>query len=68
VFRKTARNFNPPAATCGNVCVVEVEEIVPLVALDPDRIHLPHIYVHRIIQGEHEKKIEQRTTRKRETE
>jgi 3-oxoacid CoA-transferase subunit A len=51
VFRKTARNFNPPAATCGKVCVVEVEEIVPLGSLDPDTIHLPGIYVHRLIQG-----------------
>jgi 3-oxoacid CoA-transferase subunit A len=65
VFRKTARNFNPPAATCGKVCVVEVEEIVPLGSLDPDSIHLPGIYVHRLIQGEHEKRIEQRTVRKR---
>ena len=63
VFRKTARNFNPPAAMCGKVCVVEVEEIVPTGALDPDNIHLPGIYVHRIVQGEHEKRIEQRTTR-----
>lgn len=66
VFRKTARNFNPPAATCGKVCVAEVEEIVPLGALDPDTIHLPGIYVHRIVQGTHEKRIEQRTVRKRE--
>lgn len=66
VFRKTARNFNPPAATCGKICVVEVEEIVPLGSLDPDTIHLPGIYVHRLIQGAHEKRIEQRTTRKRE--
>jgi len=66
VFRKTARNFNPPAATCGKVCVVEVEEIVPLGGLDPDTIHLPGIYVHRILQGTHEKRIEQRTVRKRE--
>lgn len=66
VFRKTARNFNPPAATCGKVCVAEVEEIVPLGALDPDTIHLPGIYVHRLIQGQHEKRIEQRTVRKRE--
>ena len=66
VFRKTARNFNPPAATCGKICVAEVEEIVPLGSLDPDSIHTPGIYVHRIIQGEHEKRIEQRTTRKRE--
>ena len=63
VFRKTARNFNPPAAMCGKTCVVEVEEIVETGALDPDSIHLPGIYVHRIIQGEHEKRIEQRTTR-----
>jgi len=63
VFRKTARNFNPPAAMCGKVCVVEVEEIVPTGSLDPDKIHLPGIYVHRIVQGEHEKRIEQRTTR-----
>jgi len=64
VFRKTARNFNPPAATCGKVCVLEVEEIVPAGTLDPDHIHLPGIYVHRLIQGQHEKRIEQRTTRK----
>ncbi len=63
VFRKTARNFNPPAATCGKVCVAEVEEIVPLGALDPDMIHLPGIYVHRLLQGQHEKRIEQRTVR-----
>ncbi|MDX0321802.1 3-oxoacid CoA-transferase subunit A [Sinorhizobium meliloti] len=63
IFRKTARNFNPPAATCGKICVAEVEEIVPAGSLDPDQIHLPGIYVHRLIQGEHEKRIEQRTTR-----
>ena len=66
VFRKTARNFNAPAATCGKICVAEVEEIVPLGSLDPDHIHLPGIYVTRVIQGQHEKRIEQRTTRKRE--
>ena len=66
VFRKTARNFNPPAAMCGRTCVVEVEEIVPTGSHDPDHIHLPGIYVHRIIQGAHEKRIEQRTTRQRE--
>ena len=66
VFRKTARNFNPPAAMCGRVCVAEVEEIVPRGSLDPDCIHLPGIYVHRIVQGQHEKRIEQRTVRKRE--
>lgn len=67
VFRKTARNFNPPAAMCGRLCVAEVEEIVPRGSLDPDGIHLPGIYVHRLVQGQHEKRIEQRTTRKRET-
>ncbi len=67
VFRKTARNFNVPAAKCGRVCVCEVEEIVPTGSLDPDCIHLPGIYVHRLIQGKHEKRIEQRTTRKKET-
>jgi 3-oxoacid CoA-transferase subunit A len=66
VFRKTARNFNPPAATCGKICVAEVEEIVPLGSLDPDGIHLPGIYVHRIMQGQHEKRIENRTTRKKD--
>ena len=66
VFRKTARNFNPPAAMCGKICVTEVEEIVEPGELDPDHIHLPGIYVHRIIQGEHEKRIEKVTTRKRE--
>jgi 3-oxoacid CoA-transferase subunit A len=66
IYRKTARNFNPPAATCGKVCVAEVEEIVPLGSLDPDAIHTPGIYVHRLIQGHHEKRIEQRTVRKKE--
>jgi len=63
IFRKTARNFNPPAAMCGKICIMEVEEIVPVGSLDPDAIHLPGVYVHRIIQGQHEKRIEQRTTR-----
>jgi 3-oxoacid CoA-transferase subunit A len=63
IFRKTARNFNPPAAMCGRICVMEVEEIVEPGELDADAIHLPGIYVHRLIQGEHEKRIEQRTTR-----
>ncbi|MCR8723994.1 CoA transferase subunit A [Frigidibacter sp. ROC022] len=66
IFRKTARNFNPPAAMCGRTCVAEVEEIVPTGSLDPDAIHLPGVYVHRVVQGEHEKRIEQRTTRKKE--
>lgn len=67
VFRKTARNFNPPAAMCGRVCVAEVEEIVPRGSLEPDCIHLPGVYVHRLVQGPHEKRIEQRTVRKKET-
>ncbi len=67
VFRKTARNFNPPAAMCGKVCVAEVEEIVPTGSLDPDSIHLPGIYVHRLIQGQHEKRIEKVTTRHKES-
>ncbi|MDF3855284.1 CoA transferase subunit A [Paracoccus sp. P2] len=66
IFRKTARNFNVPAAKCGRICVCEVEEIVPTGSLDPDAIHLPGIYVHRLVQGQHEKRIEQRTTRKKE--
>src|SRR5690348_2726732 len=67
MFRKTARNFNLPAATCGKVCVAEVEEIVPVGALDPDCIHLPSIYVKRLILGApYEKKIEFRTVRERE--
>jgi len=67
IFRKTARNFNPPAAMCGKICIMEVEEIVPVGSLDPDTIHLPGIYVHRLVQGAHEKRIEQRTVRTRET-
>ncbi|MBX7494378.1 CoA transferase subunit A [Qipengyuania sp. 6B39] len=68
VFRKTARNFNFPAATCGKVCVVEVEEIVPTGTLDPDCIHLPGIYVQRMIVGApYDRKIEFVTTRPRET-
>ena len=68
VFRKTARNFNLPAATCGKACVVEVEEIVPTGSLDPDSIHLPGVYVQRMIVGApYDKKIEFVTTRERET-
>jgi len=64
VFRKTARNFNVPAATCGRVCVVEVEEIVEPGQLDADAIHLPGVYVHRLICGApYDKQIEFRTTR-----
>ena len=63
IYRKTARNFNPMVATCGKVCIAEVEELVPRGALDPDLIHTPGIFVQRIIEGEHEKRIEQRTIR-----
>ena len=67
IFRKTARNFNQPAATCGRVCVAEVEEIVPVGTLDPDSIHLPGIYVNRLIVGApYDKQIEFRTIRERE--
>ncbi|MFS4437253.1 CoA transferase subunit A [Paracoccaceae bacterium GXU_MW_L88] len=63
MFRKTARNFNPDVAMCGKVCVAEVEEIVPVGELDPDQIHLPGIFVNRLIKGEFEKRIEKRTLR-----
>ena len=67
MFRKTARNFNLPAATCGKVCLVEVEEIVPTGSFDPDCIHLPGVYVQRMIVGApYDKKIEFRLTRERE--
>jgi 3-oxoacid CoA-transferase subunit A len=67
LFRKTARNFNQPAATCGKICVAEVEEIVPVGSLDPDCIHLPSIYVKRLVLGApYDKKIEFRTVRQRE--
>ena len=66
VFRKTARNFNMPAATCGKVCVVEVEEVVANGELDPDCIHLPGVYVQRMIVGApYDKRIEFVTTRER---
>ena len=65
-FRMTSRNFNPLCAQAGKIAVVEVEELVEVGELDPDQIHLPSIYVHRIFQGTgYEKPIEQRTTRKR---
>ena len=67
VFRKTARNFNQPMATAGRICVAEAEEIVPVGSLDPDCIHLPSIYVKRMIVGApYDKKIEFRTVRQRE--
>ena len=61
IFRRTARNFNPMAITAGKISVVEVEEIVEVGDLDPDQIHLPGIYVDRLIKGTFEKNIEQRT-------
>jgi len=63
IYRKTARNFNPMMATAGKTCVVEVEELVEIGALDPDQIHTAGIFVDRIIVGSHEKRIEKRTTR-----
>jgi len=64
VFRKTSRNFNPLVAMAGKITIAEVEELVPTGELDPDHIHLPGIYVHRIFQGSgYEKRIEQRTVR-----
>lgn len=63
IYRKTARNFNPLCATSGRVTVAEVEELVPTGSLDPDLIHTPGIFVQRIIEAEHEKRIEQRTIR-----
>ncbi|GAA4815749.1 CoA transferase subunit A [Sphingosinicella ginsenosidimutans] len=67
IFRKTARNFNAPMATAGKICIAEVEEIVPVGSLDPDSIHLPSIYVNRLVLGApYDKKIEFRTTRERE--
>jgi 3-oxoacid CoA-transferase subunit A len=67
IFRKTARNFSPDMATAGKVCVAEVEEIVPVGSIPPDNIHLPGIFVNRILQGKFEKRIEQRTVRKKAT-
>jgi len=62
VFRKTARNFNPQIAACGTVCVAEVEELVPVGAIDPDDVHVPGIFVDRIIEGRgYEKRVEFRT-------
>lgn len=67
VYRKTARNFNPMMATAGKITVAEVEEVVPLGSLDPDNIHTPGIFVQRVIVAKQEKRIENRTTRQRET-
>ncbi len=65
IYKETARNFNPLMAMAGKVTIAEVEELVPAGELDPNQVHTPGIYVHRIFQGKHyEKRIEQRTTRK----
>ena len=67
VFRKTARNFNPACAMAGKVCIAEVEEVVEVGAIDPDHVHLPGIYVDRIVHNPTpEKRIEQRTVRQGE--
>jgi 3-oxoacid CoA-transferase subunit A len=64
VFRKTARNFNPACAMAGRICVAEVEQIVEIGDIDPDVVHLPGIYVDRIVLNANpEKRIEQRTVR-----
>lgn len=66
IFRSTARNFNPMMAMAGKITIAEVEELVPAGELDPDHVHTPGIYVHRIFKGEkYEKRIEQRTVRKK---
>jgi len=64
VYRKTARNFNPMAATAGKICIAEVEELVEPGQLDPDHVHTPGIFVHRVIAAPRVKRIEQRTVRK----
>ena len=64
VFRKSARNFNPMAATAGRICIAEVEELVEPGALNPDHIHTPGIFVHRLVVAPRVKRIEQRTVRK----
>jgi 3-oxoacid CoA-transferase len=69
IFRKTARNFNPDCARAGRVCIAEVEELVPAGSLCPDQIHLPGVFVNRIIQGDkYEKRIEKRTVSKPTTD
>jgi 3-oxoacid CoA-transferase subunit A len=64
IYRKTARNFNPMAATAGRICIAEVEELVEPGELDPDQVHTPGIFVHRVIVAKRQKRIEQRTVRK----
>ncbi len=64
IFRKTSRNFNPLCAMAGKITIAEVEEIVPVATFDPDQVHLPGVYVHRIFQGEnYEKRIERKVLR-----
>jgi 3-oxoacid CoA-transferase subunit A len=63
LFRRTARNFNPLAASCGRICIAEVEEIVSAGEIDADQVHLPGIFVQRIVTGLHEKPIERLTLR-----
>jgi len=66
VYKETARNFNPMMAMAGRITIAEVEELVPAGELDPNTIHTPGIYIHRIFQGKaYEKRIEQRTVRKK---
>jgi len=66
IFRSTSRNFNPVMAMAGKITIAEVEELVEVGELNPDEIHTPGIYIHRIFQGDHyEKRIEQRTVRKK---
>jgi 3-oxoacid CoA-transferase subunit A len=66
IFKESARNFNPMMAMAGKITIAEVEELVPAGTLDPNQIHTPGIYVHRIFQGaDYEKRIEQRTVRKK---
>jgi 3-oxoacid CoA-transferase subunit A len=64
VYRKSARNFNPMAATAGKVCIAEVEELVEVGSLDPDNVHTPGIFVHRVVVAPRVKRIEQRTVSK----
>ncbi|UKE69024.1 CoA transferase subunit A [Xanthomonas cerealis pv. cerealis] len=67
LFRKTARNFNPACAMAGKVCIAEVEQVVETGSIDPDQVHLPGIYVDRIVHNPHpEKRIEQRTLRQKD--
>ncbi|MDW8247394.1 MAG: CoA-transferase, partial [Sandaracinaceae bacterium] len=63
-YRLAARNFNPLAAMAGRITIAEVEELVPVGAIPPDQVHTPSIYVHRVVVGKHEKRIERRTVRK----